>query len=171
MPAGSALSRAIDRLVRDLTRLAEDVVSHEVKRAIVGATAQRAKARPQRQTRSPALSPESRREAARLKAEQSAERKQLRAAERQQRKEELARLKQERAAARAAARNARLEAKDQVRREKMALREAEVKAREDARAAALAPPPVVVFKRARDGQVTMLKPRPVAAEGTPPPVA
>jgi flagellar motility protein MotE (MotC chaperone) len=169
MPAGTAFSRAIDSLVRDLTRLAEVVISEEVTRAFERATPRSAKAAPKR----PRRSPEDRGEVVRLKAEEREQRKQARQAERQQRKEELARLKQERAALRTAAKEARLEAKEQLKRDKLAQREAEVKAREDARQAALAPPPVVVFKRARDGQVTVLKPRPVAAaaaEGTPPPV-
>jgi hypothetical protein len=40
--------------------------------------------------------------------------------------------------------------------------------REKARAEKLAPPPLVVFKRSRDGQVTVLKPRPVETSEAPP---
>jgi hypothetical protein len=69
---------------------------------------------------------------------------------------------------------------DQTKRDKAQQREAERRARQEALEKALAPPPVVVFKRTRDGQVTVLKPRPVAAqagsavavaEDAPPPVA
>jgi hypothetical protein len=164
MPAGTALSRAIDRLVSDLSRIAQRVVTEEVNRAFLQVSARNAK--PGRKAKA-RTSLESRREAARLRKQAQEQRKLERATARKQRKDELERLKQERAALRMAARNAR----DQAKRERVEQREAERQAREEARKAALAPPPVVVFKRTRDGQVTVLKPRPVAAEGAPAPPA
>jgi hypothetical protein len=75
-------------------------------------------------------------------------------------REEHRRARLARAEQREAARVARIEERERVRRE-----------RAEARARALASLPLMVVKRTRDGQVTMLQPKPIASEPATPNVA
>ncbi|HLV68375.1 MAG TPA: hypothetical protein VKY73_21310 [Polyangiaceae bacterium] len=165
MPLDRSFRRAIDRLVSDLSRLAEDVIKNEVARAVARAT-QVPRAPAKRKTRAPARR---RGPSAAEKAALREQRQKEREARRLARLEERERLRAERQAQREAARKAREEERERQRQQRIAEREAERKAREAEREAALAPPPLVVFKRTRDGQVTVLKPRPVAEPPSPPP--
>lgn len=163
MAQGREFQRAIDRLVADLTRFAERAIAKEIEHAITQATA-RVDRRPRRQSTAVATttpSGPSRSEVAALRrAEREAERKEREAA-RERRRQEREQLKEELLAAREAARSQRDLERDKDRQEKAAARLAKQQEREAEEAARLAPPPLVVFKRSRDGQVTVLQPRPV----------
>jgi hypothetical protein len=176
MAHGRDFRRAIDRLVSDLTRVAELAIAQEVERAIDlavrpieihtrGSASTRGARRggngPQRKSRAErALERHAKREAERLRRE--AERSE-REAERLRRKSERDQLRQELKAARDMARQARAGERTRAKQQKVGLLEE----REKARVEKLAPPPLVVFKRSRDGQVTVLKPRPVESGEAP----
>jgi hypothetical protein len=182
MAQGRDLRRAIDRLVNDLTRVAERVIAVEVERAIALATAPvERSARASKARASKGRAPRAERPdaglARKLRAQQAAELREQRRAEREKeraereaararRKLEREQLRQELMSAREAARQARDGERSQAQVDRSAAREAKLKALEAERAAQLAPPPLVVFKRSRDGQVTVLQPRPVEADGT-----
>src|SRR6187455_1723959 len=168
MAHGRDLRSAIDRLVADLTRIAERAISVEIERAIALAIdpiernrKSSAKAR-REQAKADALAAREQRAAERL-ANREAERSE-RETERLKRKEARESLRQELKAARDLARQARSAEKAKVRQESVEAREAR-----EARHRALTekkpePPPLMVFKRSRDGQVTVLQPRPLAEQ-------
>lgn len=182
MSHGRDFRRAIDRLAADLTRIAERAISIEIERAIAlaidpiernakrSAATRRARAGSAAEERK-ALAAERRAaraaERARRRAEREAERSQ-RETERLRRKEERNQLRLELKSAREAARQARTTERSKLKQDSVASREARHKALTEKAAAAAAPPPLMVFKRSRDGQVTVLQPRQVEAE-TPPP--
>lgn len=154
----SNLDGAIDRLVADLTTIAETAIRQGVEAAIAQATP---RTRPARASRDKSLSytertllkleraaerKKKRDERAQARGAEAMERAELRRQEREQRKAE--RLKE-----RQAAQRARTEERERLRSERMARQ-----------AAALLPPPPVVVKRARDGQITVLERRPPAQE-------
>ena len=97
------------------------------------------------------------------RAQREAERKE-RELSRERRRQEREQLKEELLAAREAARSQRELERDKERQERAAARLAKQHALQAEEAARLAPPPLVVFKRSRDGQVTVLSPRPVEGE-------
>jgi len=178
MAHGRDLRSAIDRLVADLTRIAERAISVEIERAIALAIdpiernrKSSAKAR-REQAKADALAAREQRAAERQanreaeRSEREAERAE-RETERLKRKEARESLRQELKAARDLARQARSAEKAKVRQESVEAREAR-----EARHRALTekkpePPPLMVFKRSRDGQVTVLQPRPIAEQAAP----
>lgn len=168
MAHGRDFQRAIDRLTADLTRIAERVIAIEVERAIAQATARMdRRPRPPKAAARPAKSVPSGPSRSELAAQRRAEREQAREAERKEREEARERRRQEREQLRQellAAREATRQERDRDRHDKVSARAAKQKAREAEEAARLSPPPLVVFKRSRDGQVTVLQPRPVETE-------
>ncbi|HWA76126.1 MAG TPA: hypothetical protein VG937_27495 [Polyangiaceae bacterium] len=170
MSHGRDFRRAIDRLAADLTRIAERAIAIEVERAIALAiplerkskrsasttrSAQRSSAAAERKARAA----ERRAARAALRAERfaakEAERKE-RETERLRRKSEREQLRQELKSARDAARQAKITERNKAKQESLASREARHRALTEK---AVTPPPLVVFKRSRDGQVTVLQPR------------
>lgn len=186
MAHGHDFRRAIDRIVDDLTRIAERAIAIEVERAIALAidpierTAQRSAAQARRAgvtsaaAERAAFAAERRAARAEERERRVAEREQEKSerdAERQRRKDEREQLRAELKAAREAVRTAqaadRARAKQEAAKTKLDV-PGEREARE-ARHRALTekqhePPPLVVFKRSRDGQVTVLQPKPVEGE-------
>lgn len=178
MSHGRDFRRAIDRLAADLTRIAERAIAVEVERAIALAipierkykrsastrNAQRRSAVAERKARAA----ERRAARAALRAERlaakEAERKE-RETERLRRKEEREQLRLELKSAREAVRQAKINERNKTKQESVASREARHRALTEK---AATPPPLVVFKRSRDGQVTVLQPRiPVENETAP----
>lgn len=177
MSHGRDFRRAIDRLAADLTRFAERAIAIEVERAIslaipIGRNTKRLL--PTRRTRGPSAADERKARAAERRAARAVERAERFAAkeaerkeretERLRRKEERDQLRSELKSARDAARQARITERNKAKQESVASREARHKALTQK---AAAPPPLMVFKRSRDGQVTVLQPRAVEPETTP----
>ena len=181
MANGRDFERAIDRLAADLTRIAEKAIAQEVARALALAVPKlkkdKRKARIEERDRAKAAArlERAKRTAERraARAAERAERKQARDAERAERettrlrrKEERDQLRDELKSARDAVRQAKAMERAKAKQESVASREARHRALTEK---AAAPPPVVVFKRSRDGQVTVLKPqRPAETEAAAP---
>ena len=165
MAQGREFQRAIDRLVLDLTRFAERAIAREIERAITEATS-KIDRRPRRQAVAKPTGP-SRSELAAIKRAQKEVERREREESRERRRQEREQLKQELLQAREAARSQREVDRDQQRQERAAARLAKEREAEAEAAARLAPPPLVVFTRSRDGQVTVLQPKQPATEGEP----
>lgn len=179
MANGRDFQRAIDRLAADLTRIAGKAIAQEVARALALAvpkirknerkarTAERVRAKAAAAKERAARAAERRAARATERAARQAEREAERAERettRLRRKEERDQLRAELKSARDAVRQAQQLERAKVKQESVASREA----RHRALTEKAAPPQVVVFKRSRDGQVTVLKPqRPAENDGVP----
>jgi hypothetical protein len=180
MANGRDFRRAIDRLADDLIQIARQAITIEVKRAIALAVPDHSERRPRRgpgrrssggptkAEERAALAAERREQRAAERAQRLAEREAERSereTERLRRKSEREQLKQELKSARDAARQARSLERAKAKQETPGSREARHKALTEK---APPPPQVVVFKRSRDGQLTMLKPRTVENDAATP---